>query len=113
MTLKVGDSNKVIRVNAGYDMSSNTELTLTFTKPDLTTVAKTSSDGVVIGSGVTDPDLGILTSNEYVEYPIEASLLDQSGTWYVTLKFSISSTSPVTAYNGQCVAFPVTSVTCG
>lgn len=112
MTLYVGDTNKTFRVNAGYNMSSQTELTLTFTKPDNTTVTKTSADGVVLGGGVTDADLGALTANEYVEYPLEASFLDQSGTWSVTLKYTDDTTTPDSIFNSPCVTFTVTSVTC-
>jgi hypothetical protein len=113
MTLYVGDTNIAFRVNAGYDMTSFTELTLTFTKPDLTNVTKTTTDGVILGTGVVDSDIGTLPANEYVEYPIEASFLDQAGTWYVTLKYTDTTTTPDSIYNGPCVAFTVTSVTCG
>jgi len=113
MTLYVGDANKTFRVNAGYDMSSYTELTLTFTKPDLTTVTKTTADGIVLGAGVSDPDLGTLIANNYVEYPLEAAFLDQAGTWNVTLLYTDTVTTPDSLFNSPCVSFTVTSVTCG
>ena len=112
MTLYVGDTNKTFRVNAGYDMSSNTELTLTFTKPDGTVVVKASADGVVIGAGVTDADLGTILVNEYVEYPLESSFLDAAGEWKVTLKYTNTATTPDSIYNSPCVPFTVVGVTC-
>lgn len=93
-------------------MSSYTELTLNFTKPDGTTISKVTADGVTIGSGVTDPDLGVLAANEYVEYPIETSFLDQSGIWAVSLTYTNTASTPDDIYIGACVQFTVSSATC-
>ena len=112
MSLIVGDSNKTLRLNAGFNMASQTELTLNFTLPDATTTTKLTADGVVLGGGVTDDDLGVLTINEYVEYPIEVGFLTQAGTWNVYLTFTNTATSPNTVYNSPCVSFTVAAVTC-
>ena len=113
MSLIVGDSNKTLRVNAGFNMASFTELTLTFTLPDDTTVTKLTVDGIVLGAGVTDDDLGVLTLNEYVEYPIEVGFLTLAGTWSVVLTFTDTATAPDTIYNSPCVSFTVATATCG
>jgi len=112
MALTVGDSNKTLRVNAGTSMASYTELTLNFTLPDGTTTTKATADGVVLGAGVTDDDLGALSANEYVEYPIEVGFLTLAGTWNVYLTFTDTATTPDTVYNSPCVTFPVADVTC-
>ena len=112
MTLKVGEVNKTIRVAGGFDMSSNTELTLTFYLPDDTTVTKTKTGGeVTLGLvNVTDEDLGALLANEYVEYDTETGFLSQESTWSVNLTYENSVTSDV--YIGSCGEFPVGAGTC-
>ncbi len=117
MSLTVGEVGKVIRVAAGFDMSSNTELTLTFTKPDLTTSVKTKTGGeVTLGAGVTDPDLGVLAANEYVEYQTEVGFLDQSGDktdaapWNVYLTYTNTTPTPDDIFIGTCNPFTVAAV---
>jgi len=114
MALKVGESgaNKILRVASGFDMTSNTELTLDFVLPDDTTAQKLTADGVVLGAGVTDPDLGVLAANEYVDYPIEAGFLTQSGGWEVKLTYTNTASTPDDIFIGTCVAFTVLSATC-
>jgi len=112
MTLKAGETGKILRVAAGFDMSSNTELTLNFTLPDASAVAKASADGVVLGSGVTDPDLGVLNANEYVEYPIEAGFLSQDGPWKVSLTYTNTTPTPDDIFIGSCATFTVDPATC-
>jgi len=114
MTLKVGETGKTFRVAAGFDMSSNTELTLTFTLPDDTTTIKTKTGGdVVLGtSNVTDSDLGALLANEYVEYEIESGFLSQAGDWKVNLTYTNTAPTPDDIYIGSCATFTVSSGTC-
>lgn len=117
MSLTVGEVGKIIRVAAGFDMSSFTELTLTFTKPDLTTSVKTQTGGeVTLGAGVTDPDLGVLAANEYVEYEAEALFLDQAGDktdtdpWKVYLTYTNTTPDPDDIFIGTCNPFTVAAV---
>lgn len=109
MSIKVGESGKTFRVGAGFDMSSNTELTLTFTKPDTTTATKTKTGGqVTLGtSPVTDADLGSLSANEYVEYEIEPNFFDTAGTWKVYLTYTNTTPTPDDVYIGTCSSFTV------
>lgn len=112
--LKVGESgqNKILRVASGFDMSSYTELTLDFVLPDGTTAQKTTADGVTLGAGVTDADLGVLAANEYVEYPIEALFLTQAGTWSVSLTYTNTATTPDDVFIGTCTEFTVGTGVC-
>lgn len=111
MTLKVGETGKIIRVNAAYDMSSNTEITLTFTKPGGTEVTKTLGAGELsLGAGVTDADLGALTANEYVEYDIESGFLDTAGTWSVYITYTNTGATPDDNFIGDEVTFTVSNV---
>jgi len=113
-TLFVGETNKAFNVaSGGYDMSSYTELSLIFTKPDGTSVTKTTSDGVVIGIGLTsDPDLGTVAANEHVTLPIPVGFLDQAGTWCVYLKYTNTGTTPDTVLIGAPTQFTVLDITC-
>ena len=117
MSLTVGETGKTIRVAAGFDMSSNTELTLTFTKPDLTTSVKTKTGGeVTLGAGVTDDDLGVLAANEYVEYEVEVGFLDQPGDktdddpWKVYLTYTNTASTPDDIFIGTCNPFTVAAI---
>jgi len=108
-----GETGKVIRVAGAFDMSSNTELTLDFTLPDGSTVQKLTANGVVLGTGVTDPDLGVLAANEYVEYTTEAGFLGiagaevHNGTWEVVLTYTNTTPTPDQIYIGNCATFEV------
>lgn len=112
MSLTVGESGKIFRVSAGFTMSANTELTLTFTKPDNTAVTKTKTGGeVVLGtSNITDPILGALLANQYVEYTIEPGFLDQTGTWSVYLTYTDTAPTPDSIYIGTQNTFTVGAV---
>jgi len=110
MALTIGEVGKTIRVAAGFDMSSNTGLTLTFTLPDGTTVSKTTADGVALGAGVTDPDLGVLAANEYVEYEVESAFLNQSGAWKVYLTYTNTTPTPDDIFIGTCNSFAVAAI---
>lgn len=88
MSLRVGEVGKTIRVNTGYDLSSNTELTLVFTKPGGTTVSKTTADGITAPSvDVTADDGSTFTADEYMSYNTESGFLDESGTWQVYAQY--------------------------
>lgn len=111
MSFTKGEVNKDHNVNAAFDMSSNTELSLIYTLHDSTTVTKTSADGVVLGTApITDPDIGPLLANQYVIYPIEAGFLSQAGTWNVYVQYENSVTGDV--FIGKCAEFTVDDVTC-
>jgi len=101
------ETGRTLRVNAGFDMSSNTELSLIFVDPNGATTTKTSADGVVIGAGVTDPDLGVLAANEYVEYPIESGLLSVAGRWCVQVLYTNTGVSPDDNLYGKIARFTV------
>ena len=114
MSLKTGEVGKIFRVAAGFDLSSNTDLTLNFTLPDDTTTTKTKGGGeVTLGtSNVTDSDLGALLANEYVEYDIESGFLSQAGEWKVNLTYTNTASTPDDIYIGSCATFTVDSGTC-
>lgn len=109
MTLHVGETGKTLRFASALDMSSNTELTLTFELPDGTTVTKTKTAGeVTLGiSALTDPDLGPLIGNQYVEYVVESGFLSQAGTWQAKLTYTNTVPAPDDIFIGNCTTFTV------
>jgi len=118
VSLIEGEVGKVIRVAGAFDMSANTELTLDFKLPDGSEVQKLTADGVTLGVGVTDPDLGVLAANEYVEYTTEAGFLGtagagvHSGDWEVVLTYTNTTPTPDQVYIGNCAAFTVETGDC-
>lgn len=111
-TLYVGDTGKTFRLNTGFDMSGNTELSMVFTKPNGAQITKTSANGVVIGGvQVVDDDLGTLAANEYMEYPIESGLLDSPGEWQVYAIYTNTNATPDDVYHGVPATFTVNART--
>ena len=89
MSLRVGEIGKTIRVNTNFDLSGNSELTLRFTQPDLTTFERVKADGVSApGVPVTDPETGdVFAANEYMEYNTQSGEFDESGQWFVQAQY--------------------------
>jgi hypothetical protein len=83
MSVKVSEIGKIINVNAGFDLSGNTDLEIKFTKPDLTTLTVDKAGGVSAPSvPFTDPDTGdIFAADEYWSYATASGDIDQSGAW--------------------------------
>lgn len=83
-TIKEGEIGKLLVVNAGFNLSGNTELRIVLTKPDGTVITKLKADGV------TAPDTPItvevnrfsttFAANEYFQYPTEANVMVPAGT---------------------------------
>lgn len=110
--LYVGDTGKVLRVSTKFDMSAFTELSVVFTKPNGKAITKTTADGVVLGTGqVVDADLGTLAANEYVEYPLEAGLLDSPGDWQVYAIYTNTTATPDDIYHSDPATMTVLSRT--
>lgn len=112
MSLKVGESGKSINVGTSFDMSANTELTLTFILPNGTTVTKTKTGGqVVLGvAPIVDPDIGALAANQYVTYVVEIGFLSLAGTWEVYCTYTNAAVTPTDVFIGDCAAFVVGAI---
>ncbi len=112
MSFTIGEFGKPHNVNAAFDMSAQTELTLTYTLPSGLIVIKNSADGVILGNILyTDPDTGeIFQPNEYAIYPVEAGFLAESGidTWKVYITYDNAGTGE--RYIGKCATFTVDPV---
>ena len=110
MAIKTGESNKLFRVATNFDMSSNTALQLDFTDPNgvTSTLTKLTTPAVSApATPVTDPDLGALSANEYMEFPTEATTFTVAGVWKVCPTYTDTATTPDTIYEGSVVTFTV------
>lgn len=107
MAIKTGENGRIVRVSSLFDMSSNTELTLVFRKPDGVKVTKTKTGGeVTLGTvQVVDDTLGTLTANQYVEYILEVGLIDMVGEWAIELIYDNSGANE--KFYGETVTFDV------
>ena len=85
MSIKVGEIGKIININAAFDLSGNSDLQLSFTKPDLTTLLVNKAGGVSAPAvPFTDPDTGdVFAANEYWSYATVSGDIDQTGGWSV------------------------------
>lgn len=113
-TLRVGEygATALIRVSGGgFNLSSNTDVQMVFTKPDGTSVTKalSTTGGMTVGGGVTDADLGALAANTYAEYAPEVGFLDQAGAWTVKLVYINTGASPPQQVIGGPAKFTVRS----
>lgn len=84
MTVKENEIGKLLVVNAGFDLTGNTELRVVLVKPDGTTViTKLSADGVVAPAVDIEVEVNkvkkTFLAGQYWQYPSEAGVLTPSG----------------------------------
>lgn len=77
--MNVNEWGVVYFQSTGFDMSGQTSLKLTFTKPDGTILTKTS--GITIVNAPQSTTLGTFASNKYTKYTFIAGDVDQAGVW--------------------------------
>lgn len=110
LPLFVEESGRTLRLNAAYDMTAFTELSILFCKPGGTSVTKATADGVSLGTvNVTDDDLGALLANQYIEYQVEVGLILEAdaGQWSAQLIFTNTGSVPDTTLYGTIAFFTV------
>lgn len=78
--MNVGEWGIAALFSTGYDMSGFTALSLTFTKPDGTTLVVTNPDVTVPGTDI-ETTAGLFVANEYVRYVFVDGDVDQTGDW--------------------------------
>jgi hypothetical protein len=106
MSIKVGESNKTLDIDADFDISGFTDLTITLTAPSL--AVKTFSNSV--GARVTAPgttSAGSIPANEYFQLITIATDFDEAGTWTVCGKYTDTGTTPDSIWSGDDVTFIV------
>ena len=110
-TVSLTDEGNKIRVDGDFDMSSYTDLILTFTDPDGSTFEKSYLVGTKVTLGtslVVDEVLGSLEANTYVEYVIETPspfLSYGAGyPWSVLLTYENTTPTPDIRISGEAPA---------
>lgn len=86
--MNVGEYGLALNVNANYNLSASTSLTLDFTRPDNTTFSRT-------GASVTAPAVpyvtldgnGTYAASQYAKYIIAAGDLTAAGPYSVRLTY--------------------------
>lgn len=118
----LGESGKKFYAAMSVNMTTNTELSIVFIKPDGSTVTKTKTGGG-IALGVApltfdDPDGAPITAlaNEYLIYDIEPAFLDQAGSrddgnpWKAYGIYTDTGATPDKVIIGLCVEFDVDGI---
>ena len=97
-----GETGQTIRVDAGWDMSGNTDIKLVFQAPAGEIIEKGLSGGLVLSpSSVVDAELGELEANEFVELECDQELFQTDGDWFMNLKYENSNASPPRVFYGS------------
>lgn len=90
--MNVNEFGITFRFSTGYGMSAFETLSITFTKPDgsTLTVNNTSTPNAVsLGTvNVTTPDLGVFAANQYANYTFKSGDIDQEGLWTCRLTYT-------------------------
>lgn len=83
--MNVNEYGVIFYFSTGFDMSSQTSLRLDFTKPDGSTLAKTS--GVTAPASPVSTTLGTFAASKYGKYTFINGDVDQAGTWTCRLTY--------------------------
>lgn len=84
--MNVGEYGLVFAFGTGFDLTGQTSLGITFTKPDGSTLVIDS--GVTVGSGDrTNDDGTTFLSGEYAKYTIADGDIDQEGEWQARVTY--------------------------
>ena len=81
MSIRAREIGKVFRVKTSFDLSAATTLEVHFTGPNAEITDKATPDVTAPGVDVTDPDLGLLEANTYMEFKTIATDFPVKGTW--------------------------------
>lgn len=82
--MNVGEFGVVLQFGASFDMSANTALSITFIKPDLTTLIVTPT----LGTEPVSTPLGVFAANTYAVYTFVSGDVDQAGMWSARLTYT-------------------------
>ena len=108
MSIFAGETGRTIRLNTGFDMSFNTDVKIMFVQPDGQTIEKGSADGVqVMQQAVTDPVLGELAPNQYVEFEATPDLFQVPGIWRMYVEYENHNLTPAENIYGETVKVSV------
>ena len=84
--MNVGEYGIVYNLNVNFDISGFTSLSLTFTKPDLTTLV-VASPQVTVGSAPVVTSQGTFAANQYAVYKFAVGDISLPGTYSARLTY--------------------------
>jgi hypothetical protein len=101
MTIRRGEIGRTFILATGFDMSAFTELRLTFTDPNGTSVTVTTADGVTAPAVplVDDPDVGDQPASTYFQFVNSTDIYNTIGTW--TVCGAYVDAAPSTFFTGK------------
>lgn len=85
--MNVGEYGLNYRLNANYDMSAFTDLSLAFTRPDGSVITKTNPAVSVIATPLVTP-LGTFAANQHIVYTFVDGDLSLAGTYTARLTYT-------------------------
>lgn len=108
MSIFVGETGRTIRLNAGFDMSFNTDIKIHFVAPSGEIITKGSADGVALMTqDASDPVLGDLLANQFVEFEATADLFQDPGMWRLYIEYENHNELPAENIYGETVKVTV------
>ncbi len=109
ITVNEGEFGVACVFSTAFNMSTFTEISMKFTKPDGTILLVDSSDGVTVPGSPIVTVLGTFAANEYSQYYFQSGDLDQLGVWYCRVIFDDSGASPPQRLISNSSSFEVTA----
>jgi len=85
MAYQKGEYGKIVVIDLAYDLSLATALTLTISRPDGSSIQKTTSDGLQVGGQDLVVDGVTYNANQYATYTTAAGDIDQAGDYSLQL----------------------------
>ncbi len=91
--------------STGFDMSANTSLKITFTKPDGTTIVVTNPAVTVPAMDVETTD-GLFLAHQYVAYTFVNGDVDQDGVWNARVTYDDAAPRHLISDASEFTVFP-------
>lgn len=95
--MNVNEYGVVFQFGVSFNMAAHTSLSLTYTKPDATTLTVTPTLGTV---DVSTP-LGTFSANTYVTYTFVNGDVDQAGSWSARLTYQDATPAKLISTSGS------------
>lgn len=109
MSIKVGEIGQLFTYATYFDLSANTELTITFTSPEGVETVIDDSRITAPAAPYDDPTLGMLAASTYMQFTTLSTDFTESGEW--TVYGTYEDATPRLLY-GDCAKFDVLPVNC-
>jgi hypothetical protein len=103
--VNVGEYGVPYLFSTGFDMSANTSISITFTKPDGTVLTVTNPAVTVPAVDVETTD-GLFLAHKYVAYTFKAGDVDQVGIWSARVTYNDAGPRHLISDSDEFEVFP-------